>query len=146
MFKEKVSVVRSLTALGRSLILALAISSSAHAENVFHPRFFDYNSNGVISRIVDFSFGWNKKLNDDQSSAYYQSIIHAVEYAENGEKVEWYRDNASGYSVPVYTWPKSDGYCRRVHLNVIAFNKQKAMSVTACYNNMASNWTWYSGK
>jgi surface antigen len=132
--------------LGKSLILTLTISTSALAEDVFNPRFFDYTSNSVMTRMVEFSFGWNKKLNEPQRSTYHQSIVHALEYAENGEKVTWYKQNASGYSVPVYTWPKSDGYCRRLHLNVIAFNKQKAMSVTACYNNMTSNWTWYSGK
>ena len=143
MFRGVESVVKNLTALGKSLILALIISTSALAEDVFNPRFFDYTSNSVMTRMVEFSFGWNKKLNDTQRSAYHQSIVHALEYAENGEKVKWYKQNASGYSVPVYTWPKSSGYCRRLHLNVIAHNKQKTMAVTACYNNLDSNWTWY---
>jgi surface antigen len=133
-------------ALGKSLILASVISTSAIANDVWNPKFFEYNSNGVVSRAIEFSFGWNKKLSEEQKLAYHQSVIHALEYADNNQKVKWYRDNASGYTVPVMTWPKSDGYCRRLHINVIAFNKQKAMSVTACYNNMASNWTWYSGK
>jgi surface antigen len=146
MFKGAESVVKNLTALGKSLILASVISTSAIANDVWNPKFFEYNSNGVVSRAIEFSFGWNKKLSEEQKLAYHQSVIHALEYADNNQKVKWYRDNASGYTVPVMTWPKSDGYCRRLHINVIAFNKQKAMSVTACYNNMASNWTWYSGK
>jgi surface antigen len=96
-----------------------------------------------MTRMVEFSFGWNKKLDEAQRSAYHQSIVHALEYAENGDKVTWYKQNASGYSVPVYTWPNSNGYCRRLHLNVVAYNKQKSMAVTACYNNLDSNWTWY---
>ena len=146
MFRGAELVVKSLTALGKSLILASVISTSAIANDVWNPKFFEYNSNGVVSRAIEFSFGWNKKLSEEQKLAYHQSVIHALEYADNNQKVKWYRDNASGYTVPVMTWPKSDGYCRRLHINVIAFNKQKAMSVTACYNNMASNWTWYSGK
>jgi surface antigen len=130
-------------ALGKSLILASVISSTALAQDTFDPKFFDYKSNGIIDRIVDFSFGWNKKLSDQQKFAYHQSIIHALEYAENGDKVKWYKNNASGYSVPVLTWPKSNGYCRRLHLNVIAYNKQKSMAVSACYSNLNSNWTWY---
>ena len=146
MFRSAESVVKNLMALGKSLILASVISTSAIANDVWNPKFFEYNSNGVVSRAIEFSFGWNKKLSEEQKLAYHQSVIHALEYADNNQKVKWYRDNASGYTVPVMTWPKSDGYCRRLHINVIAFNKQKAMSVTACYNNMASNWTWYSGK
>ena len=146
MFRGAELVVKSLTALGKSLILASVISTTAIADDVFKPKFYEYSSNGVLTRAVEFSFGWYKKLNQEQELAYHQSIIHALEYAENGEKVKWYKNNASGYSVPVMTWPKSNGYCRRLHLSVIAFNKHKSMPITACYNNMASNWSWYSGK
>ena len=143
MFKGEESVVKNLTALGKSLILALCISSSAYAQDVFNPKFFDYTSNSIATRLVEFSFGWNKKLNDRQKDAYHQSIIHALEYAEIGDKVKWYRDDASGYSVPVMGWQSNSGHCRRLHLNVIAHSVQKAMAVTACYNNVDSNWTWY---
>jgi surface antigen len=146
MFREKGSVVKNLTALGRSLILALIISTNASANSIWNPKFFEYSSNGVLDRIIEFSFGWNKKLNKQQKLAYHQSVIHALEYADNGEKVTWYRDNASGYSVPVFTWPNNNGYCRRLHLSVIAHNKHKAMSVTACYNKLDSNWIWYTDK
>jgi len=130
-------------ALGKSLILALCISTGAFAQDVFDPKFFDYTSNSVANKLVEFSFGWNKKLNDRQREVYHQSIIHALEYADNGHKVKWYEQDASGYSVPVLTWPKSNGYCRTLHLNVIAFDKQKSMAITACYNNMDSNWAWF---
>jgi surface antigen len=113
---------------------------------VFNPKFFNYKSNTIVSRIVDFTFGWNKSLDDEQQAAYHQSIVHALEYAENGDRVSWYENDASGYSVPVLTWPSNNGYCRRLHLNVIAYNVQKAMSVSACYNNTSTNWTWYSDK
>ena len=143
MFNVKASVVKSLMVLGKSLTLAFLISTSAIAENIWEPKFFEYSGNNLSSRVVDFSFGWNKKLSDRQKSAYYQSIIHAVEYAENGDKVKWYMDDASGFSVPVMTWPKSNGYCRQLHLQAIAYGKRKTMSVTACYDNIASNWHWY---
>ena len=86
---------------------------------------------------------WNKKLNEPQRSTYHQSIVHALEYAENGGKVKWYLNDASGYSVPVVTWPVSDGYCRRLHLSVIAHGKHKTKAVSACFSNMDSNWTWH---
>jgi len=143
MFNVKASVVKNLMVLGKSLTLAFLISTSAVAENIWEPKFFEYNSNTFTGRIVDFTFGWNKKLNTTQKAAYYQSIIHAAEYAENGQKVKWYKQNASGFAVPVMTWPKGDGYCRRLHLEAIAFGKRKTMAVTGCYNNIASNWHWY---
>ena len=145
MFNARALVAKSRMALGKSLILIL-ISGTAHADTIWNPRFFSYQTNNPVDRIVEFSFGWNKKLNQEQKSAYYQSIVHAVEYAENGQAVEWYQDDASGFSEPVMTWPNNNGYCRRLHLNVIAFNKQKAMSVTACHSYMDSKWTWYSDK
>ena len=129
--------------LGKSLILVLTINTVALADDIFEPRFFGYNSNSVSNKIVELSFGWRKKLSQEQQLAYHQSIIHALEYAENGDKVKWYKNNASGYSKPVMTWPSNGGYCRRLHMNVIAHNKQKSLSVTACYNNTTSNWSWY---
>jgi hypothetical protein len=129
--------------LGKSLILALTISTASYAESMWDPKFYEYSSNGVIPRIVEFGFGWNKKLDNQQKIAYHQSIIHALEYAENGGKVKWYLNDASGYSVPVVTWPVSDGYCRRLHLSVIAHGKHKTKAVSACFSNMDSNWTWH---
>jgi len=143
MFRGAESVVKNLTALGKSLILATVISTSAVADTVWDPKFFEYKSNGIADRIIAFSFGWNKKLSDEQKLAYHQSVIHALEYAENGDKVNWYKNNASGYSKPVMTWLSNGGYCRRLHLSVIAHNKHKSMAVTACYNNNTSNWSWY---
>ena len=122
--------------LGKSLILALTISTASYADTMWNPKFYEYSSNGIIPRIVEFGFGWNKKLD-------HQSIIHALEYAENGGKVKWYLNDASGYSVPVVTWPVSDGYCRRLHLSVIAHGKHKTKAVSACFSNMDSNWTWH---
>ena len=143
MFKGAESVVKNLMVLGKSLILALTISTASYAESMWDPKFYEYSSNGVIPRIVEFGFGWNKKLDNQQKIAYHQSIIHALEYAENGGKVKWYLNDASGYSVPVVTWPVSDGYCRRLHLSVIAHGKRKTKAVSACFSNMDSNWTWH---
>ena len=143
MFKGAESVVKNLMVLGKSLILALTISTASYADTMWNPKFYEYSSNGIIPRIVEFGFGWNKKLDNQQKIAYHQSIIHALEYAENGGKVKWYLNDASGYSVPVVTWPVSDGYCRRLHLSVIAHGKHKTKAVSACFSNMDSNWTWH---
>lgn len=130
--------------LGKLLILLT--SAPAYADNVLDPKFFEYKSNTVIGRIVEFSFGWNKKLNDDQKQAYHQSLVHALEYAENNQRVDWYHSDAGGFSKPVMTWPSNGGYCRRIHTQAIAFGKQKTMSFTACHNSSTNSWTWYRDK
>jgi predicted HAD superfamily Cof-like phosphohydrolase len=57
--------------------------------------------------------------------------------------VEWYKSNASGIAIPVMTWPNSSGYCRRLHIQTIAYNVEKTISRTACYNNSSRNWQWF---
>ena len=52
--------------LGKSLILALTISTASYADTMWNPKFYEYSSNGIIPRIVEFGFGWNKKLDNQQ--------------------------------------------------------------------------------
>tara|TARA_B100002019_G_C21154520_1_gene540003 strand:+ start:255 stop:713 length:459 start_codon:yes stop_codon:yes gene_type:complete len=152
MFNAKAFLVKSQMVVGKSLTLiiisALLVlySTSAKSSDLWNPQFFSYKSNNVVQKLVDVSFGWFKKLNDEQKAAHAQSITHALEFAENGKKVTWYKDNASGYAVPVITWPANGGYCRRLHISVIAYNVHKVMTTTACHNSSSNLWTWYKDK
>lgn len=139
MFKEKVSAVKGWMVLGKLLIL---LSNPVQATEITNPRFFDYRGGPTISELINISFGWFKTLDNEQKSAYYQSITHAVMYAENGQKVEWYQGDASGYTVPVMTWPNGSGYCRRMYIQAIAYNTERTMQRTACFNNPNSKWQW----
>ena len=112
------------------------------ATDINNPRFFDYRGGPAVSELLNIAFGWFKTLDDEQKSAYYQSITHAVMYAENGQKVEWYQSNASGYTVPVMTWPNGSGYCRRIYIQAIAYNTERAMHRTACFSNPNTKWHW----
>ena len=96
-----VSAAKNWTVLGKLLILLT--STPVLATDINNPRFFDYRSGPTVSELLNIAFGWFKTLDDDQKSAYYQSITHAVMYAENGQKVEWFQGNASGYALPVMT-------------------------------------------
>jgi surface antigen len=128
--------------VGKLLILA-ATSSSAFANNdINNPRFFEYRGGSFINELITVSFGWFKTLSTDQKDAYTQAVTHAVMYAENGKEVVWYKGDASGVAVPVMTWPNGSGYCRRIHVQVIAYNTEKIMSQTACYSNASTNWQW----
>ena len=121
--------------------MLLAISP-AHADQLDNPRFFSYNSGSMANRVLDISFGWFKTLDTEQKAAYHQSITHALMFAENGEVVRWYVNDASGEAAPVMTWPTGSGYCRRLHIQTIAYNTEKTLSATACYDNASRNWRW----
>lgn len=127
--------------------LSILLSGSiAYADTVDNPRFYSYSGGYFINRLVDVSFGWFRKLDQDQLVEYNQAISHAVMYAENGKPVSWYKNDASGFAVPVYTWPNGNGYCRRIHIKTVAYNREKSYASTACFNNVDDNWRWISDK
>ena len=142
MFNAKELVVKSLTAVGKLLIL-WAVYSTAHAGDLRNPRFFEYRGGPAINELVQTTFGWFRTLDDEQKASYSQAITHALMVAENGQTVEWYKSNASGIAIPVMTWPNSSGYCRRLHIQTIAYNVEKTISRTACYSNASRDWQWY---
>jgi hypothetical protein len=144
-FNVKALVARSRTVVGKSLIL-LAVSLNAPAVEADNPRFFEYRSGGFTNRLVDFTFGWFKTLNNEQKEAYHSAVNHAIMYSDNGQSVQWYQGNASGYAVPVMTWPIGNGYCRRVHIQAIAYGVEKTMAATACLDDINNRWQWQSDK
>ena len=95
-----------------------------------------------MNRLSDMSFGWFKSLNTTQKEAYHSALNHAIVFSENGQAVKWYESDASGYAVPVITWPTGNGYCRRVHIQAIAHNVEKTMTATACFNEINNKWQW----
>ncbi len=120
----------------------MVISLNAVAAEANDPRFFDYRSGGFTNRLVDLTFGWFKTLDADQKDAYDSALVHALMYADNGEAVSWYRRDASGMAVPVATWPTGNGYCRRLHIQAIAYNVEKTMAATACFDEINDRWRW----
>jgi len=142
MFNAKELVVKGLTVVGRLLIL-WAVSSTVYASDLRNPRFFEYRGGPPIEELIQTTFGWFRTLDDEQKASYSQAVTHALMVAENGQTVEWYKSNASGIAIPVMTWPSSSGYCRRLHIQTIAYNVEKTISRTACYNNSSRNWQWY---
>ena len=145
MSNAKALVAKSRTVVGKSLIL-LAVSFNAAAVEANEPRFFEYRAGGFINRVSDFSFGWFKTLSAVQNESYHSSINHAIMFADNGQKVSWYQDDASGFAVPVMTWPNGNGYCRRVHIQAIAYNVEKTMTATACFDDINNRWQWVNDK
>lgn len=127
-------------------LLILVSVGNVNANEVTEPKFFEYRSGDFTNRLVTMTFGWFKTLDRDQNDAYQQSLTHAVMYAETGESVRWYMNNAGGVATPVMTWPTSTGFCRRMHIQARAYNVDKVISADVCYDNTSDNWKWYSDK
>lgn len=125
-------------------LLILTATSPALANDIADPKFFNYRSGNWSNRLVDMTFGWFKTLDEEQKIAYNQAITHAVLYADNGEPVRWYKNDASGIAMSSATWPSGAGYCRRVHVQAIAYGVEKTMRATACFNDVDNRWTWYN--
>ena len=123
-------------------LLILVASTSVVAGELDNPSFVDYRSGRFGNRLVDMTFSWFRTLNDVQKEAYDTAINQAVMSAENGQTVRWYESEASGEVTPVMTWPRGDGYCRRIHIQAIAYNVEKTMSATACYSEIQERWQW----
>ena len=140
MFREKVSAAKSLMVLGKLLILL--VINPAQASDIDDPKFFSYRSGNLHSSLLDLTFGWFKTLDRDQKAAYHQSITHAVMFAENGQSVQWFKGDASGFGMPVMTWPTGSGYCRRIYIQAIAYNTEKNMAKTGCFDNPSTEWRW----
>lgn len=66
--------------------------------------------------------------------------------AENGQTVSWYHSDASGMVMPAMTWPTGTGYCRRIHIQAIAYNTEKTVAATACFDNSTNKWNWLTDK
>jgi surface antigen len=127
-------------------LLILLSGSAAYADTLDNPKFYSYSGTEFVNRLADITFGWFKSLDPDQLAEYNQAITHAVMFAENGQRVSWYRKDASGFAVPVHTWPTGSGYCRRIHIETIAFNQKKTKTATACFSNSSDKWRWVSDK
>lgn len=125
-------------------LLILTASSSALATDIEDPRFFNYRSGSWANRLADISFGWFKTLDDEQKLAYNQAITHAVLYTDNGQVVRWYKKDASGMVMASATWPSGGGYCRRMHIQAIAYGVEKTLQATACLNENDNRWTWFN--
>ena len=125
-------------------LLILTASSSVLANPIEEPRFFEYRSGHWTNRLADVTFGWFKTLDREQKIAYNQALTHAVLYAENGQSVRWYKNDASGVVMPSATWPSGAGYCRRIYIQTIAYGVVKNVQANACFNDVDNRWTWYN--
>jgi len=118
-------------------------TSNANPINIENPRFFNHVNGPLVDQLVNLSFGWFKTLDSAQKKAYFSSIAIALEEANPGQIVKWYQNDASGAVRVVWLLPDSVGYCKRLHIETIAYSTQKIAQATACFNEVDNRWWWY---
>ncbi len=116
---------------------------NAQSINIENPRFFELVNGSLDQKLLNLSFGWFKTLDSEQKKAYLGSIAIALEEANPGQFVKWYENNASGSVRVAWILPDSIGYCKRLHIEAIAYNTQKNFQMTACFNDVDNRWRWH---
>ena len=124
-------------------LLVLSTSVNAQTINISNPRFVNEVSGSLLHQLLHTSFGWFKTLDSEQKEAYYSSMIVALEEAQPGQSARWYRNNASGTVRVAWQELRSGSVCKRLHISIIAYDTQKNMQTTACFNEVDNNWLWY---
>ena len=126
------------------LLLAMNTSSNAQTINIENPKFYESTNGSLLDQIIDVSFGWFKGLDSEQKTAYYSSLILALEEVQPGQFARWYKNNASGTVRVAWQYPKNGVMCKRLHIHLIAHDAEKNMQTTACFNEVDNRWHWYN--
>jgi hypothetical protein len=119
-------------------------STNANTVNIENPKFYDSVGGDLLEQIINVSFGWFKELDADQKTAYYSSLILALEEVQPCQYSRWYKNNASGTVRVAWQYPKNGSLCKRLHISLIAHNAQRDMQTTACFNDIDNKWHWYN--
>jgi len=127
-----------------AMLLVMNTSTNANTVNIENPKFYDSVSGDLLEQIINVSFGWFKELDADQKTAYYSSLILALEEVQPGQYSRWYKNNASGTVRVAWQYPKNGSLCKRLHISLIAHNAQRDMQTTACFNDIDNKWHWYN--
>jgi len=124
-------------------LLVMSTSINAQTINISNPRFVNEVNGSYLKQVLNISFGWFKTLDNEQKEAYYSSMIVALEEAQPGQSARWYRNNASGTIRVAWQEPRNGSVCKRLHISIIAYDTQKNMQTTACFNDVDNDWSWY---
>lgn len=125
------------------LCLILACSSSL-AQSWDYPRPRQVPGDSVFGFTYHMSRLLESRMSKIDLQYHSLAAYHALNNAENGELVEWFndKDNSLGKIRVVYTWPSSDGWCRRLHSWVNSQRTVFTYEDTACYNTTRNTWNF----
>lgn len=126
-------------------LLGLTSLGNAQTIDISNPRFYSDVNGTNLRKIMNVSFGWFKTLDQEQKEAYYSSIVLALKEGQPDQPVgvRWYRNDASGVTRVVWQENRTAGFCKRLHISVIAYDMLKNIQTTACFNEVDNRWTWY---
>jgi hypothetical protein len=125
-------------------LLVMSTSTNANPVNIENPKFYEEVNGPLLERIINVSFGWFKELDHEQKAAYYSSLILALEEVQPGQFARWYKNNASGVVRVAWQFPRNGTLCKRLHINLIAYDTEKNIQTTACFNEVDNRWQWYN--
>jgi hypothetical protein len=115
-------------------------------KDIFLMDFSDFGTDSSDDILWGKLFGRFKRLTGAQDTAHQTAIHTALTQAETGQKVTWKHGNASGFVVPVGSFPSSEGHCKIVQISVYAHNKHIVDSKMACYAKSDGQWRWVLDK
>lgn len=130
-----------------TIVVALLVTSTsikANPVNIENPQFVNRVDGTSLKQLINIGFGWFRTLDNEQKQAYYSSIVMALEDAQPGQFSRWYMNNASGTVRVAWQEPRDGGICKRLQISIIAYDMQKNMQTTACFNDVDNRWTWYN--
>lgn len=127
-----------------AMLLVMNTSTNANTINIENPKFYEPINGNLLEQIINVSFGWFKGLDSEQKAAYYSSLILALEEAQPGQFTRWYKNNASGSVRVAWQLPRNGALCKRLHISLIAYDTEKNMQTTACFNDTDNRWSWYN--
>lgn len=120
----------------------MVIPTFCLAQQLTEPPKFLYEADIRVAPTI--SFGWFKSFSSEQMLYYSAAQIHAINYAEVGEKVRWQSEGAHGYTQVLGLEPKGTGYCKHVRTVVYAFGRKETLTQAACHTYRNKSWAWYN--
>ena len=97
-----------------------------------------------MDQAPTISFGWFKSFSNEQMMYYSVAQLHAVVYAEVGEKVKWQHGDAHGVVQVFGVEPTGIGYCKHILTVVYAFGKKESLKQAACHTYRNKSWAWHN--
>lgn len=102
----------------------------------------DFGSKFVLD-VEPMSFGYFKKVPEDDVYKHVNAIATAVLYADTGETVQWNGKVASGFTEVLYSKPTAGGFCRTIYTVIRGYDRKVDGVRTYCWSESQQNWFNY---
>jgi surface antigen len=138
--------VKSLTVLGKLLILTATVLSAGCATNSPYQSASTKfavteleRSSGSVTFGLNLYKWYSQKLNDSQAQKQTMAVHNALE-SDYGTVYNWYDGNAKGSVKAVHGYPQGSGFCRVVFSEVTVGYETRSFQETACKETGHPGW------